>query len=89
MTWLVAGLIMSREWMIQAGWFQAGEHWKCRVAGNGAIVNGEGPLAAGSLAGLKRRTRATMGRCQGFYCSAELSEMTAGAFDDFSADHKS
>lgn len=48
-----------------------------------------GPLAAGSLAGLKRRTRVTMGRCQGFYCSAELSEMTAGAFDDFSAGRKS
>jgi glycerol-3-phosphate dehydrogenase len=40
-----------------------------------------GPLAANSLAGLKRRTRATMGRCQGFYCSAELSEITAGCFD--------
>ena len=37
-----------------------------------------GPLAANSLAGLKRRTRATMGRCQGFYCSAELSELCAG-----------
>lgn len=37
-----------------------------------------GPLAAGSLAGLKRRTRVTMGRCQGFYCSAELSRLTAG-----------
>jgi glycerol-3-phosphate dehydrogenase len=37
-----------------------------------------GPLAAGSLAGLKRRTRATMGRCQGFYCSAELARLTAG-----------
>jgi glycerol-3-phosphate dehydrogenase len=36
-----------------------------------------GPLAAHSLAGLKRRTRATMGRCQGFYCSAELSELCA------------
>lgn len=37
-----------------------------------------GPLAAGSLAGLKRRTRVTMGRCQGFYCSAELARMTDG-----------
>jgi glycerol-3-phosphate dehydrogenase len=35
----------------------------------------EGPLACHSLAGLKRRTRATMGRCQGFYCSAELSDL--------------
>ena len=37
-----------------------------------------GPLAATTLAGLKRRTRATMGRCQGFYCLAELAAMTAG-----------
>ncbi|MBE3639854.1 NAD(P)/FAD-dependent oxidoreductase [Mangrovicoccus algicola] len=37
-----------------------------------------GPLAARSLAGLKRRTRATMGRCQGFYCSAALAEASAG-----------
>lgn len=42
----------------------------------------EGPLAARSLAGLKRRTRVTMGRCQGFYCSAELSELTAGKFSE-------
>ncbi len=41
-----------------------------------------GPLAARSLAGLKRRTRVTMGRCQGFYCSAELSELTAGCLDE-------
>ncbi len=40
----------------------------------------DGPLAAQSLAGLKRRTRVTMGRCQGFYCSAELARMTAGHF---------
>jgi glycerol-3-phosphate dehydrogenase len=37
-----------------------------------------GPLAPQTLAGLKRRTRVTMGRCQGFYCSAELARMTAG-----------
>ena len=37
-----------------------------------------GPLPARSLAGLKRRTRVTMGRCQGFYCSAELAEATRG-----------
>ena len=37
-----------------------------------------GPMAAGSLAGLKRRTRVTMGRCQGFYCSAELARITEG-----------
>jgi len=31
-----------------------------------------GPLAAGDLGGLKRRTRATLGRCQGFNCLAEV-----------------
>jgi len=40
----------------------------------------DGPLPAASLAGLKRRTRVTMGRCQGFYCLGALSEMTAGRF---------
>lgn len=37
-----------------------------------------GPMAAGSMGGLKRRTRVTMGRCQGFYCSAELARLTDG-----------
>jgi glycerol-3-phosphate dehydrogenase len=41
----------------------------------------EGPLAAKSLAGLKRQTRVTMGRCQGFFCSARLAKMTSGKFD--------
>lgn len=45
-----------------------------------ASLNGKMP--AGSLSGLKRRTRATMGRCQGFYCSARLAEMTKDKFDD-------
>ncbi len=40
----------------------------------------EGPLAAKSLAGLKRQTRVTMGRCQGFFCSARLAELTQGHF---------
>ena len=38
----------------------------------------EGPLAAQSLAGLKRRTRVTLGRCQGFYCMAALARITQG-----------
>ncbi len=41
----------------------------------------DGPLGAKSLAGLKRRTRVTMGRCQGFYCSAELARLTEGRLD--------
>lgn len=35
-----------------------------------------GPLGAQTLAGLKRRTRVTMGRCQGFYCSAEIEKIS-------------
>ena len=41
----------------------------------------DGPLGARSPAGLKRRTRATMGRCQGFYCTSELARLTAGRLD--------
>ena len=43
-----------------------------------AAMQGHAP--AGNLSGLKRRTRATMGRCQGFYCSARLAELTKGQF---------
>ncbi|HVZ01414.1 MAG TPA: NAD(P)/FAD-dependent oxidoreductase [Dongiaceae bacterium] len=35
----------------------------------------EGPLPAGDVGGLKRRTRAMMGRCQGFYCSAQVAAL--------------
>ncbi len=35
----------------------------------------QGSLPAGDLGGLKRRTRAMMGRCQGFYCGAEITTM--------------
>lgn len=38
----------------------------------------QSPLPPGDLGGLKRRTRACMGRCQGFYCTARLAELTAG-----------
>lgn len=40
-----------------------------------------GPLPPATLQGLKRRTRVCMGRCQGFYCTGELAEMTAGYLD--------
>jgi len=36
------------------------------------------PVPAGDFGGLRRRTRAGMGRCQGFYCYARLAEMTQG-----------
>lgn len=72
---------------------QSGERdWTC--AGHGEIVCHcemvtrreieaalMGPLAARSLGGLKRQTRATMGRCQGFYCTARVAELTVGKFD--------
>ena len=35
----------------------------------------EGEVGAGTIGGLKRRTRVTMGRCQGFNCQAEISQM--------------
>ncbi|MFO6060806.1 FAD/NAD(P)-binding oxidoreductase, partial [Pseudomonas aeruginosa] len=38
----------------------------------------EGTRPAGASAGLKRRTRACMGRCQGFYCNARVAELSAG-----------
>jgi glycerol-3-phosphate dehydrogenase len=37
-----------------------------------------GPLPATDLGGLKRRTRAMMGRCQGFYCSARVAALAKG-----------
>lgn len=38
-----------------------------------------GPLPAGNLGGVKRRTRALMGRCQGYYCGAEVTSIFAKA----------
>ncbi|HYJ75237.1 MAG TPA: FAD-dependent oxidoreductase [Kineosporiaceae bacterium] len=35
----------------------------------------QGPLAAGDLDGLRRRTRALNGRCQGFYCGAAVTSL--------------
>ena len=37
-----------------------------------------GPVPPGSLDGLRRRTRARGGRCQGFYCGAAVRELFAG-----------
>jgi glycerol-3-phosphate dehydrogenase len=42
----------------------------------------QGPLPAGDLSGLKRRTRCMMGRCQGFYCSARVFELAQGKLPD-------
>jgi glycerol-3-phosphate dehydrogenase len=40
-----------------------------------------GPLPAVDLDGLRRRTRALMGRCQGFFCGAEVAALLAEAGD--------
>ncbi len=40
----------------------------------------QGPMPPATLAGLKRRTRVTMGRCQGFYCLGHLARITEGRF---------
>lgn len=37
-----------------------------------------GPVPPGDFGGLKRRTRAGMGRCQGFYCHGRLAEVSEG-----------
>ncbi|AOF92956.1 NAD(P)/FAD-dependent oxidoreductase [Sinorhizobium sp. RAC02] len=36
------------------------------------------PLPPGDFGGLRRRTRAGMGCCQGFYCNAKLAEISKG-----------
>ena len=37
-----------------------------------------GPVPACTLEGLRRRTRVQMGRCQGFYCAAEVRSLLRG-----------
>ena len=41
-----------------------------------------GPIPPADLDGLRRRTRALMGRCQGFFCGAEVAELMEGAHGD-------
>jgi len=38
-----------------------------------------GPLPAGDVGGLRRRTRCMMGRCQGFYCAWRVAALTRHA----------
>jgi glycerol-3-phosphate dehydrogenase len=40
----------------------------------------EGPLPARSLEALRRRTRAMLGRCQGFYCTGEIAAIVGDRF---------
>ena len=52
-----------------------------------AVTRGEieaalaGPPPATDFGGLKRRTRCTMGRCQGFYCTWRVAQLAAGKID--------
>ena len=55
----------------------------CELASRAEIEAAlSGPLPAKDLGGLKRRTRAMMGRCQGFYCSARVAAIAAGRLVD-------
>ncbi|HXW87099.1 MAG TPA: NAD(P)/FAD-dependent oxidoreductase [Streptosporangiaceae bacterium] len=64
----------------------------CERVTRGELVDAlEAPLAARSMDGLRRRTRAGLGRCQGFYCSAAitslLDERTGRALEGTRATH--
>ncbi|WP_374384497.1 NAD(P)/FAD-dependent oxidoreductase [Dongia sp.] len=53
----------------------------CELVTRREIANAlDGDFPAGDIGGLKRRTRAMMGRCQGFYCSAHVAAMAEGKF---------
>jgi glycerol-3-phosphate dehydrogenase len=55
----------------------------CELVSSAEIESAlSGPLPAGDLGGLKRRTRAMMGRCQGFYCSAKVAAVARGRLPD-------
>lgn len=49
-----------------------------RVTRREVVAAFEGPLPAGSLGGLRRRTRCMMGRCGGFYCTRRVMELAKG-----------
>ncbi len=51
----------------------------CERVSRGEIRDAlDAPVAAVDLDGLRRRTRAHMGRCQGFFCGAEIAELLEG-----------
>ena len=52
----------------------------CERVTRGEILDAAAATIPGrSLDGLRRRTRAGLGRCQGFYCLAEVARLLAGA----------
>ena len=70
----------KRDWQLEGN---QGIVCHCELVTRREITQAlEGAMPAQSLEGLKRRTRVTMGRCQGFYCSAQLSEITQGCFKE-------
>ena len=70
----------QRDWM-QKGYEEIVCH--CEMVTKREIDNAlASVIPARDLPGLKRRTRATMGRCQSFYCSARLAELTKDRFTD-------
>jgi glycerol-3-phosphate dehydrogenase len=50
-----------------------------RVTRGEVVAAARAPLPARSIDGLRRRTRAMLGRCQGFYCSACITALLAQA----------
>lgn len=69
---------LPRDWM-QPGYGEIVCH--CEKVTQREIEQAlNGSLPPQSIAGLKRRTRVMMGRCQGFYCSACVAELTHGRF---------
>ena len=50
-----------------------------RVTAAEVLAACAGAVPARDLDGIRRRTRALAGRCQGFYCSAEVCRVAAGA----------
>jgi glycerol-3-phosphate dehydrogenase len=50
-----------------------------RVTRGEILAAARAPVPARSLDGLRRRTRALLGRCQGFYCSAAVTRLLAEA----------
>ena len=51
---------------------------RCEMITEGEIIDAvKRPLGAKSLDGVKRRTRAGMGRCQGGFCSPRVMEIIA------------
>ncbi len=58
----------------------------CEMVTRGEIVAAlAGPLPAGTIGGLRRRTRCMMGRCQGFYCTRRVVELAAGHIENLVA----